>query len=1150
VAGTPIETSAHETLSVPEETIDGLQSTSGAGDQRQASPSFDLRTLSAQSPEEARAHRAASMVQCIGRGGSRARRTRGGTSKALVDVGQLLRSYYRSVDWAHRVRARHPEAEASVSAFLDIVSVPPGCEDALLDATAIAPLEPEPPEELGEGRLGGWYGSLAQHIEAYPALQLDFSDPTLTGVVFHNQGWPMDASMFAERYVGPRSLPGRERNGACFVDQLRLYARGLEIHIPGLRISEWGPILARLPRTPSAVRVLLRLMAAVGQDPAAIQIDGMPVNEYRPPAHAPPPHQPAFGPLNRENTFTDIPPDYGVVDDWSKAFTSGVLAAVTLDDETIRDMWERQRMPWRIHERILDLTNLFPMAGRSPEFVVGLLNLAARTRELGVPTAFPLGLERGGTLGALLLGLRDDESATDALHRVAVMFGWDPRRIPFQGRPLAEIPPPSGLGPSNDPLGPELGPDVDPAVGLAALHAGADPTRLAMSDASLRPFLNAFLRSIDEAGLALGQALFREPHARVRVLAVLRLLDRAVRIGATGGLDALRDYLRKDLLHQAESWLDDPEILEVLIALAGRTGCSLDEWMDEMRLVRHPAIVEAVERWRARSLTGLAPLEPRERLQLPETLIPPPPPEEEWGSWSVYRRFESACLAPDRFGRTPESPKRGALEFLKAPISPRFLDTESMIDLLALARAAEFPAAKLRYEVAPDGRWTWLTDHPAFPGRAALEVRRAAAAERLADDVAKLKEGPAGSDPPSSLYQRLLAGDPPIELGALLAALVEARSQGTIAPAPVRASAYAGIGHIGVIAVLAGVAARLTEPEVVELLREKGYSARQASEWGAISHALSELGPEALLFACSDLTRSPPDFTTLRARIALRTFDTVQLIAEKDRDRIAFADPRGFSRAVLEHARSAEPGSDTQKAWLDVIDSTIARGALDARAVRACVDSFEPFELDRKWPLYALLVSPLDSAIASRDAEGADEALERLASYVGMNRAASYALHRQYEEDVLSVLPLRSAPKTLDASAVALHRVRQLADKRTQEAAPDLRLEWAWVDDSLRKALADGLVPDEEMLLGMGEAYHARLIGRATLEAAREAIPSEMAKRVAKLTRSSTARTILLERAVPREMKRVRFAASSEQVTAPRVSRGAVAPRKPTPLSD
>jgi hypothetical protein len=1002
------------------------------------------------------------------------RRILGGRAQLpAIDRGRILREYYRAIERAQEILRAHPEASGAVGAFVSKVSIPNGARGALLEAVGWRAVEREDAGELGTDSFSE--STLARLTRSSPR-RLTLSDEAILEEVFGSgaagPSWPLDLTEFMRH---PDLLEGDR-----LLDQLRVYARGRERKRPGMMVSDWSAVIVRLPRTEEAMRVLGRLIEAFEQDPASVSIDGVPYDLYRPPVR----RRSVYGPLTDEKCSR-------TVQEWRSAYGDYDRRAMTIDDEMILRLW-------LIGMQCYDVAQLFPINADSL-FLRDMLHLMSRARELGVPVVL-----RAPTVGhtkvhEILERLPDDRESVDAVHRAAEAFGWDTQRVRFNGQRLCDLPRPPGLVSTRR---------IDP-----------------LSDDAARDDLEVSYEDFE------------------------RMATPAV--------------------------IADPKAADRIVDLLENAGIGPDErYVESVPVLLNPELSAALARRRNRTLLERAPLDPRDPARFEERFIPKERPlggerfsaEElerawlrrdrrclsmhddclsmltkmgdlhsvlrHWNTGEIFELYARACEVP----LGDPHPLKGPVWTLLSPHIPfPHVHAKSIPSILRLARASGFPLERLRY-VGSDGDNRSLADHPEFEGCIELEKRSARARRSLARSVRELER--AASDPSvrASILVRLISGgDPPIETGALIGALLEARIAGRITGVSVDPSTYADLDHVGAIALIAGLAANA---DVQEILREKGYDEATAEQWASVARALSSLEGKALAYACADVAKTPPDFTSLPVRVLLASVNDAAL-SVRERDQLASQRPLAFVAAVLERAIEAR-ASPTQGDWLELIDGAVKAGVLDPELIAQAVESFGPVQLDGDWMLAAALLEPIEPDLM--DEQSWKPAFDRLARYVGADRAAAHVLRLQYVEDLHRVIPLGDVDGDRDALEPALDRLRELAGLRTSPAEVADRRAWQWVEVSLIRALEDGLVPDDEAVLGVAEAFHAGLLSRKTLEAVRDLLPSARVEELAAKTRASDARAVLTCRVLGGGIGRTRFHASVERVVVAKISRGVSAP--------
>jgi hypothetical protein len=1074
-----------------------------------------------------------------------ARTLLGGRVKASTDVHRTLRSYYTSLEHARRIVHAHPETAPVFSQLLLQVSVPDRARSVLYESIELPPApEPEPAGPLGhlaDGQYTVMYpGDMSRVIEGYTSGRLAFDDDFVDTRVFGRSVWPLDLTEFM-------SHPD-VRTGACLLDELRIYARQGEIQarrIEGPRaiVSSWAPVVDRVPRTSEGMAVLGRLLSAFNVDPKSIVIDGVPLPSYRPAARS---ARDVFGPIGDVARFEKDPVA------WNEAWSDERLESTQIDDPTIRGLWSTGDG--------LSLGALLagppgkPMS-HEPTFVAGLLHLAARTRELGLMTVLPRWRAEGIVRH---VAPPDGPELVEAMYRAAVAFGWDPERTDFRGRPLAEAWREAHPG-SDKPRGllrpwssgQELGPDVDPSAALAALDARRTDA-LAMSDSSARDFFGVVYRDSRHWSLIFARANGSPDIAR----AIVRLVDRTLEIGpGEHGLDdrTLADSFESGFTAMPNIF-DDPEVIELLVRMTDRAGQSMPG------LQERPEVSAAVRRRCHWTLLERAPLDERTPFRLSVESIPAP--IALWDDPECTLRLHDRHLAPfardemrelleklppadvfKLFARGCESSseaivfKATARGFLAAPIPGRCVTPQSIAAILSLARAADVEIAGIRY-LDPDAeRPARLIDHPAMPGRAqALDGLRRAS-ERLDRGIAELTRTEAvgrgaseasedrGSSrsrkPPkaapleiapskrSEVLQSLLSEAPAIEISPLLHALIQAKRSGTLEPVQADTSVLDGLMHIGAIAVIAGLATRIADDEIERALVAKGYDPEAARTWADVAGALARLDPQEIAFAVRDLTPSPPDFSSLPIRVALAKRSLDWSLLEASASSFGERHPVAFARALLERALSADSAGDRSRI-LDLLENSVSHAWLGPLEVARALDDLGQGELGPTSFLAGRVLDPLDAAVELVDSDGILAAFERLARYVGPDRAAAEVMRRAYAKDLRGVLPLCEAETAREPMEWALTRLRALADDALELADLDEPRVWQAIDAAVLTSVRKGRVVDGEAMVGIAEAFQRRLISRATLEEARDALSRDELTAIASRVASSEARAVLL----------------------------------------
>jgi hypothetical protein len=1039
------------------------------------------------------------------------------TDRARIDLASLVRGYYAFLEGARRMLSRHPEAEAEVVRFLETISFPGEARLALLDAVGLGHEEAQAP--LGEERLGE---------RSQPIAVLAVTDATVRHVLlggFAVSGetehgmWPADLAQFLS---GADSMDGRR-----LCEAIRVYARAREIRMPQVLVSSWEVVEQRAPKTLEGARVVARLHKAF----AAANEAGDARSSAGEPALA---RRSCIGPLTRSTPFSKLNVGREHRYQWLTANGRRDPEAPLLDDPTIIELWTRRNIDWILAPYFREPNGSVP-EGCGP-FLVSMLHLAARTREIGLPTALERTIVR-----EIAERLPQDQSAVDALHRAAAAFGWDTRHIRFMGQRLSDLPAPPGLRSTFDDPGPELGPDVPLEEALLALEKG-DVEGLRMSDASLR-------RLLESAGAKIYEAI---AEGRPSMVAAMRLLDRAFAIEAIdrgphrdGG--AFYKLMAGGL---PESIFDDPEALEIFTRLLDRADFSpayLHNW--RVLLYRHPPFVRAAERRRALTMLERAPLDASPCVDPEDVRIPPPERIGEetlkglgkswtqlwsdrdvrffsisdedlktfpmsgsvissprnlgswlqhWSSREVIKVFARLCeLRPE-----DAQLRTSALQWLRTSLGDE--TGESIPHILRLARNVDWPIERLFYQ-RPDQGHGWLLDHPDFPGRKRTVKRRANAQRELARAVSDLEKGDLDDAKRDRLMARLLdRARPGAQLEPLLKTLLSARLEGRIEPARVGAEVLDGWLHVGAVAVLAALATQLTEEEVESALRARGHDESASRTWARIAFRLTQLDDQQLAFACADLRGSPPDFSTLPVRLAFASREPPDEPDASDRA-MAELHPPAFARAVLDRAL----GCKEKGPWLSFLERAVQDRMLDPIEIQRALLAMGHADTGPSWPLAPELVSALVAALDAGDEPLFDEAFERLALYVGAERATAAALPLLYQRDLDQVPPLGEAEDSLDAFELAIGHVRSLAAAETDPADDAGRREWAWIDGLLTRALIEGRVLDEDTVVGIAEGFHARVLSRRTLELAMRAMSPERTEAVRARTRTSDARAAI-----------------------------------------
>jgi hypothetical protein len=218
-------------------------------------------------------------------------------------------------------------------------------------------------------------------------------------------------------------------------------------------------------------------------------------------------------------------------------------------------------------------------------------------------------------------------------------------------------------------------------------------------------------------------------------------------------------------------------------------------------------------------------------------------------------------------------------------------------------------------------------------------------------------------------------------------------------------------------------------------------------------------------------------------------------------------------------------------------------GAVGRDEIERAASKVGRYLLEKESPLSIVLMSTVDEAIERKDADAIEKSFEHLARYVGVELACVAVLTRYYAANLREVIPLEQVDSGLEIVDCAFSRLRELASKRLDGANEAERREWQWVDAAVLRALSRGAEIDREVMLGLTEAFHAKLIERRTLEKLRDVIGLKEAARIADCTRSSEARAILLNRPLVRMQLRMELKRMGERAVAARVSRGPTAPR-------
>jgi hypothetical protein len=1079
------------------------------------------------SVHDARVERAKGVIEVLRDGGAKRTAYQGRVEIGEIDAPRVLRSYYPSLELAHGLVEAAPDAAGFVARFSESsISVPGDLRPIAMDASgATLGIPPEPEGPVGTVQLYPG-GQILEALRSGDAARMRFDDGTVDRMF---KGTVNEDLSEAMKVLSPPS----EEIAAVLI---RLYARAAQRNAE-VRVSHWEEIAERLPRSPESTALLKRLARRLHADETAIRVWGRALTEASPGESA---RVLVSGPAGGVDRFHRDPSGEA----WSKAVKAGEPDAFRIDDLTVL----RATGLWS-HSADRDLQFLFGLyEPNTAKAKLGLLALCARSRELGVSTM----------LEAADLQKHADElpaspEAIDVLRLVVRAFAIEESRIRLRGKPLSEYPPSIGVPP----------PSIDRSLPLDRHRAYAavlrNPDRL--NDEWLRTrFHDGFLDFI------------HRKNDDEQKIGVLMLIDRAVEIGALNrGLveipfgRSFDQILGGDLAR-------DPQAMDLIARICRRTP--IDPMISTVDgttpLAQHRPYLEAVGRLDRRMLREAAPVERRNPLLffMPRGPLgemgqkhlkqlwadrdaslfecddatldlcsskhahsggrPRPVLEwlEHWDDARVFKffaRLGERHYERDRF----ESTKAVRTYFAENVIPARFVTSESLPWIVRMAETA-YARPETVWVEGPNGPCS-LFDHPAYE-KPACEARR-----RAIDLVHELTASNAGRE--KAILALLAGADPALEVADFLAPLVSAAGEGGVARVKLSdrpenermeflRAAFAPWSHVGVVAAVAGAVAEVPAADVARLLAEKGADPETAKKWGAIASRIGELDPGGLRFVLEDLVRQPdrPDFRTLPFRLdLLERFDPKRL--KKSLAANGVHSPVEHVRALIDRVLLEPLGGALRQELLALVERAIAEGSVPARALPLAIGTDPAIDLERPggWPLYRELVLPVEEALARyaagsgverRDAIAVllDRAV-RLARYVGGASVAELILPRAYAADEIAVLPLGVADSLeMDPIDVALGHIRRFADQRPPVATVEQKRAFEWVELAIRRAIPDRI--DAKALVGLGEAYHAGLVTKATLELAREKLPADLVGSAIDRVRSSDARALLRNRPI------------------------------------
>jgi hypothetical protein len=170
-------------------------------------------------------------------------------------------------------------------------------------------------------------------------------------------------------------------------------------------------------------------------------------------------------------------------------------------------------------------------------------------------------------------------------------------------------------------------------------------------------------------------------------------------------------------------------------------------------------------------------------------------------------------------------------------------------------------------------------------------------------------------------------------------------------------------------------------------------------------------------------------------------------------------------------------------------------------------------------------LEPLLASIARTPRAGEDRAqwidellraFANVALIAGTDSAAEWLLDRLYAEDIVNEPSLAATEADDEPLLTAVRRVEELAAHPESVAAEDHQ-GWRWIEAAVHRSMREGDSISDETVLGLAEAFRAKLMSRSVLELARHKIPASRMADLADRVRSLEARAILLD--VPLEQR-------------------------------
>jgi hypothetical protein len=1095
-------------------------------------------------------------------------------SRAEDDPQGLLRRYYRSLEVAREFIKAFPESSDAIACFLNEVSIVPDLRPLLRSAVEVRAGTVEPPGELG---------SACPEIDQLNALILDgqgemdwmrMSNEAVKKVAFGKGGLGRDLSKLIEEMVQSHGLrvsggrPTERLPEELMLNVLRLYARGKELRVPSIKISDWKVVEQHLTLTPEVLAVVERVAAAFRLDRATTTLGGARLSEARAPIRGP--WTPGT-PLGEADFSTEG--SYGEKS-WRTQLERHSRDAFRPSDATIHHLLGLQEF---------ELRTLILSKSDVPAEKLELFRICARAAELGYTGRhFMNGLQEE------IRVLEPTQDAADVLRVICRLEGWHESDYLIGGLTLDSFAPTRGLPPAPLPRepGPSLGNSSVRATDFEGLVKKRDKRILTMSDRALENLYdNAFSTLLTAGG-----------GDRDWNLGTLKVVAHAAETDVIAGdsiedtTESLQSFLMGTLSAAERS---DPELMAQLVRIVDALeiheptlriapGIAVDHFAPYVRaktrmLQKELGIEGPVDRRRIEepkelgSLGRMPDLDSKPnaaRLAVSDEALLASIDREfrliDWmPKWRTPHLFKVAARLMELSSKEQFQRKTRwtCYHFFEEHIVPKDMITaESMPWLIRMVRAygafTGMHPGGVMVEVAGSPKPIPLTEHPLYEKALAPHI----------DDVAELLQKAADRGAPEVRHgyvRQIVSGkEPRFELADILPALIARNSKPGITrnidyldnPAEVR-SAFAEWNHLGVLAIFSAFLTQLDGAQIEQLLLEKGHDAQQAKTWSDIALRLRGLEEAQVGFVLDSVLRDPEkaDFSMIELRL--------KLIESIDEDAIrtelrgsGMTTPLAHAQALLERALIEADGSPIRRTLFDLVSKLVdERLILPHELRRAASKCLGPLssEAPEQWGLYADLVAPLLKAIeayagsASADHDPVSEIVRRakdLAVFTDPQLVASMVLPRTYRADLAHALPL-GAEGTADgtnAMRTALERLEELG--RSETAPPRIpataKRQYEWIEWAVR-----GQPISEDALVGLAAAYEAGWVSREVLASARNALPRDDVLRAWARVRSSDARAILEDRRPAQRLTSIPAVLQGpENVEGVTLARGARAP--------